>query len=175
MLRHPAAVDPLGGLAAKRLLATGDSQSAFRLVTYVNAIEPRDRVYDGFLVHSRSGSGAPLSQPPQPAVDPPNPTRIRDDVGVPVLTFETETDLEVLHYLGARQPDSKDFRLWEVAGTAHADSYTVGGASDTGNGTPRSRSSTNRRRVVRSTARRPSTVVDSTRCSAPPSCSSTGG
>jgi hypothetical protein len=134
VLRRSGAVDPLGGLAAKRLIAAGDSQSAFRLVTYVNAIEPRDRVYDGFLVHSRSGSGAPLSQPPQPAVDPPNPTRIRDDVGVPVLTFETETDLEVLHYLGARQPDSKDFRLWEVAGTAHADSYTVGGASDTGTG-----------------------------------------
>jgi Alpha/beta hydrolase domain len=30
----------LGGLTPKRLIATGDSQSAFRIDTYVNAIQP---------------------------------------------------------------------------------------------------------------------------------------
>jgi hypothetical protein len=51
-----------------------------------------------------------------------------------VLIFETETDLIILRYLSDRQPDSKLIRLWEVAGTAHADTYTiVVGPTDTGN------------------------------------------
>jgi hypothetical protein len=46
---------------------------------------------------------------------------------VPVLVLETETDLTFLGYLGARQDDAEHFRLWEVAGTSHADSYISGG------------------------------------------------
>jgi hypothetical protein len=41
------------------------------------------------------------------------------------MTFTTETDLISLGYLSARQPDTKRFRDWEVAGTSHADSYTL--------------------------------------------------
>jgi hypothetical protein len=37
--------------------------------------------------------------------------------------FQTETDLIFLDYLSARQADSEHIRLWEVAGTAHADAY----------------------------------------------------
>ncbi len=133
-LRQPSAVDPLGGLRPKRVIAVGESQSAFRMVTYVDAIHPVARVYDGFLIHSRGGSAAALSQDPQPKVDLPTPIRIRTDLDVPVLTFETETDVEGLRFLASRQPDSKRFRLWEVAGTAHADAYTIGGAGDTGGG-----------------------------------------
>ena len=52
---------------------------------------------------------------------------------MPVLCFEAETDLIVLDYLPARQPDNDQFRLWEVAGTAHADVYTfVAGFVDSG-------------------------------------------
>lgn len=36
----------------------------------------------------------------------------------------------VLGYLPARQPDDDRLRLWEMAGTAHADLYFVGGAED---------------------------------------------
>ena len=37
--------------------------------------------------------------------------------------------------LGARQPDTSKFREWEIAGTSHADAYTVNvGASDLGDG-----------------------------------------
>ena len=40
---------------------------------------------------------------------------------------ETETDLlGALRYLPARQPDSAYVRLWEVAGTAHADRFQIG-------------------------------------------------
>jgi len=76
-------------------------------------------------VHSRSSGGAPLSEAPQPAIPVPSPALIRDDLRVPVLTFETETDLTFLGYVSARQADSPHFRLWEVAGTSHADTYTV--------------------------------------------------
>jgi hypothetical protein len=133
-VRHPGAVDPLGGLTPRRVIAAGESQSAFRLVTYVNAVHPLAQVYDGFLVHSRGSSGAPLSQSPQPAIAVPSPARFRTDLGVPVLVFETETDLVSLGYFPDRQADGSLFRLWEVAGTAHADTYTLlVGATDLGN------------------------------------------
>ena len=118
-------LDPLSGLRPERVIAVGESQSAFRLVTYINAIHPLVRLYDGFLVHSRGGGGAALSQAPQADVPVPSPALIRTDLQEPVLTFETETDLITLGYLPARQPDGPSFRLWEVAGTAHADTYTL--------------------------------------------------
>ena len=103
------------------------------MVTYVNAIHPLAGVYDGFLVHSRGGGGAPLSQAPQVSITPRTPTFIREDIDVPVLTFQTETDLIALGSLAIRQPDTDKIRLWEVAGTAHADVYQAAlGWTDTG-------------------------------------------
>ena len=66
----------------------------------------------------------------------PCPRRLRSaTTDVPVLTFQTETDLLTLGYLPARQPDSKHFRLWEMAGASHADSYTGQfGFNDVGDG-----------------------------------------
>ncbi len=124
----------LGGLKPKHVIAAGESQSAFRMTTYIDAIEPLSKgVYDGYLVYSRGDDGAALSQAPEPDLKAPSPTLIRTDLTVPVMTFTTETDLVTLGYLPARQPDTKRFRNWEVAGTAHADSYTlVVGMGDSG-------------------------------------------
>jgi hypothetical protein len=132
-VRSTANPSVMGGLKVQHVIAIGESQSAFRLVTYINAVQPRDHVFDGFLVHSRWGTGNALSQAPLPAITTPAGTVIRADLKVPVLTFETETDL-IRGYVSARQPDTKLFRLWEVAGTAHADAYTTGGFGDTGDG-----------------------------------------
>jgi hypothetical protein len=135
-IRHPAGVDVLGGLAVKRVLAAGESQSAFRMVTYVDGIHPLARVYDGFLIHSRGAGGpfgAPLSEAPQAAIGTPFPTLIRTDLREPVLTFQTETDLTFLRSDLARQPDTTHLRLWEVAGTSHADAYLIAqGPADLG-------------------------------------------
>lgn len=60
-----SAVTILGGLRPRTVEASGESQSAFRLTTYINAIQPLVSVYDGFLVHSRRDIGAPLSQAPR--------------------------------------------------------------------------------------------------------------
>ncbi len=134
-IRHPTGVAPLGHLKARRLIAIGESQSAARLVTYVNAVHPVARVYDGFMIHSRGGGGTPLAQDPQLAVPAPTPSFIRTDLDVPVLIFETETDLTSLGYFAARQPDTDRIRLWEVAGTAHDDAYGLAvGPDDAGNG-----------------------------------------
>jgi hypothetical protein len=131
----------LGGLTPKQVLATGESQSAIRLTTYLDAVAPTAKAFDGYLLHSRSNLGAPLfsdqsgQQFATGNVNAPNPTLIRTDLGVPVLNFSTETDLYQLGYLWARQPDSATFRGWEVPGTAHADSYTLGiSRADTGDG-----------------------------------------
>ena len=116
----------LPGLTPRYVIAAGESQSAFRLTTYVNAIAPLVNVYDSYLINSRSGTAAALSQAPQAAIAAPPVVFIRDDSAFPVLTFQTETDVAgPLNYLPARQPDSASFRLWEAAGTSHADAYLV--------------------------------------------------
>jgi len=134
-IRTPSGPNPLGDLEAKRLIAVGESQSAFKMVHYVNGVHPLVHVFDGFLIYSRGGAlgGIPLSVAPQPVIVPPGTAAIRADIDVPVLTFETESDVTFLGYFGARQGDSRNFRLWEVAGTAHYDTYGLGiGMTDLG-------------------------------------------
>jgi hypothetical protein len=129
-----SASGPLKDFKVKKVIAIGESQSAFRMVNYVNGIHPIAHVYDGYLIHSRGAIDVGgLSQAPQPPIPVPGDAVIRDDIDVPVLTFETESDLTFLGYVNARQEDAKNFRLWEVAGTAHADSYlVVAGSTDLG-------------------------------------------
>ncbi|TDG14128.1 hypothetical protein E2F43_11670 [Seongchinamella unica] len=131
-LREPADIDPLDGLIPQRLIAYGESQSAGRLTAYVNALQPLYNSFDGYMIHSRGGFSAPLSQAPLPDIPAPEATRIRTDVNVPVMTFQTETDVVFLGFTPARQEDTDMIRTWEVAGTAHGDIYTfVTGRDDT--------------------------------------------
>lgn len=122
---------PLEGRSVERVVAVGESQSADALTTYVNGVQPLARRFDGILIHSREGAPMPLGHRdrgvdfevgrPEPAV------RIRDDLVVPVLVLQTETDvLGHLYSFPARQPDSDRLRLWEVAGSAHADRSVIG-------------------------------------------------
>jgi hypothetical protein len=121
----------LNGLHPKRLLAAGESQSAFALVTYVNGVQPLTHAFDGFFVHSRGAVGLPLV-PPGKYADiagsmSGTPTIFRTDQTVPIIDIQTETDVaSILDSYAARQPDNAHFRLWEVTGTAHADLHLVG-------------------------------------------------
>ena len=134
LIRARTRLAPLEGLPVQRIIGMGESQSAFRLVTYINAFHRDAHVYDGFLVHSRGGIGVPISEAPQADIPVPGVVPIRDDLDVPTLIFQTETDLPFLNYLPARQPDSASVRLWEVAGTAHVDTYVLAvGPGDRGN------------------------------------------
>lgn len=135
----------LGGLEPKQVIAVGESQSAMFLTTLVNAVHPIEPVFDGFLIHSRAANAAPLdgnflgaAQNGDPEAALRTGVLIRTDLDVPVMLFEAETDLTLLGYVHARQPDTDRIRTWEVAGTAHADAQTLrsmlGGPRDPGIG-----------------------------------------
>jgi hypothetical protein len=123
--------DVLSGLDVKHVVAVGESQSAMFLTSYVNAIDPGAGVYDGFLVHSRFASAAPLdggSIFDELQNDAPLAVKFRPDLRVPLVAIITETDLlgAVRHgYYFARQPDNERLRVWEIPGAAHADNYTI--------------------------------------------------
>ena len=118
-LRHPTGLDPLAGLARRRILGAGESQSAFRMTTFANAIQPITHVFDGFLIHSRGSGGDVLNAAAK--AEPASVAVIRSDLDVPVMQVETETDLFTLGFYPARQPDTDKVRTWEIAGASHAD------------------------------------------------------
>jgi len=126
--------DVLHELGVEHVVAVGESQSAMYLTTYVNAVDPLARVYDGFLVHSRFASAAPLDaisifeEVDAAQTGIPDTVAFRDDLRVPLVAVITETDLfgAVRYgYYFARQPDNERLRVWEIAGAAHADNYTI--------------------------------------------------
>jgi hypothetical protein len=115
---------PLGGLRIRHMVATGRSQSAFRLVTYINAIHPAARLFDGYFVHSRGSNAAGLSAEAlaRDASDPiPPGARIRTDINVPVFDLQTEGDMVALRSHLTRQDAGPRYRRWELAGAAHAE------------------------------------------------------
>jgi hypothetical protein len=121
----------LGALPVECLLATGQSQSAIHLVSYVNAVAPLvppDAACDGYLIGSRTGFAAPLTGwDGRIRTEGADGVRVRTDGRAPVLTVQTESDVTgVLAGVTARQPDSDRFRWWEIAGAAHADTYLLG-------------------------------------------------
>jgi hypothetical protein len=124
----------LGPLKAKRMLALGESQSAIFMTTYVNAIDPLAKVYDGFFVHSRFG-GAPGVDAARVAPNAAQPgIQFRADRRAPVMTVLSETDVAAPGgWWTAEQPDDARLRVWQVAGAAHADTYFFQvGANDSG-------------------------------------------
>jgi hypothetical protein len=137
LLRDPEGKSPLGGLEPQHLLAVGESQSAACLVTYINAIDPIAQVFDGFFVHGRPGSGVGLDGSFRPSstrllesTDAIQTTFkegecIRHDARVPVLVFQSETDVILLGGDRADQRDTDAVRVWELAGAAHADTYLL--------------------------------------------------
>jgi hypothetical protein len=118
-----ARTGPLADLDVERLLAMGESQSAIFLVTYVNAVDPQAGIYDGFLIHGRGASGASLEGEMRAGRVSGSGHRIREDVRAPVITVQSETDVIMFAGVRARQPDNDRFRLWEIAGAAHFDTY----------------------------------------------------
>jgi hypothetical protein len=123
-VRNPVGLDPLEGLQVQRMIGVGQSQSAGRLATYVNAVHPTIDLFDGFIVHGRGSGSSALSQDPEVEVATPELVYIRTDIPEPVLALQAEGDVLWAIAGGDRQPDSAGFRLWEVAGAAHTDLYT---------------------------------------------------
>ena len=128
--REHNGVDPMGGLKVRDLIATGASQSGARILAYINAIAPKERVFDALmpLIIGGMASGfddtildpnkifampaGELAKLMRPA------TKIRNDLKVPVMLVNSES--ETLGCFPCRQPDTDLFRFWEVAGSSHA-------------------------------------------------------
>jgi hypothetical protein len=125
-----------GGAVPDAVLAMGQSQSAIALVSYINGVQPLTRAFDGFLVHSRASASLPFVAPGEYAdlggsIGGGVAPIIRADLGVPVLTLQAENDVVgLLNSVAVRQPDTDMARLWEVAGTAHADRTVLGAIAD---------------------------------------------
>jgi hypothetical protein len=119
----------LGPLQPRHVVAVGESQSAFYLTTFADALEPVTHAFDGIFIHSRGGGGVPLNGGSVTSGFSQTGLRIRTDLREPVFMFETQTDLIELGYASAQQPNTARIRTWEVAGTSHADSYLIGPAS----------------------------------------------
>ena len=128
--RERGTVDPMGGLKVRNLIATGASQSGARILAYINAIAPKERVFDALMPliigGMASGFDDTILDPNKIFALPPGElaklmrptTRIRDDLKVPVMLVNSES--ETMGCFSCRQPDTDKFRFWEVAGSSHA-------------------------------------------------------
>ncbi len=122
-LRSGHGTDVLGTLRPRHFVAVGESQSAFYMTDFADALQPVTHAFEGIFIHSRGGSGSGIGS----SNGLKGNLRIRTDLTVPVFMFETQTDLTTLGYASAQQPNTARIRTWEVAGTSHADAYLVGG------------------------------------------------
>jgi hypothetical protein len=129
--------DPLDGLDVKHLVGTGGSQSAGRLATYINAVEPLEGIFDAFFPFLYFGGGAPLEVGEyvfNPAAAgarrglPSVACLLRDDLDARVMVVNSE--VEAIACYGVRQPDTDRFRYWEVAGTAHISAQSMRARAD---------------------------------------------
>jgi hypothetical protein len=109
----------LGGLTPRTIIGAGDSQSAFRVDTYVNAIQPISHAFNGFMAIGRAVAAAPLGNGLLAAA--PAPAYIRTDNAAPFIQINTEGDVEEFADALVRQPDSNTLRTWELPGAAHID------------------------------------------------------
>jgi hypothetical protein len=120
--RDRSGVDPLGGLEVKKVIAIGASQSAGRLATYVNAIHPLGRVFDGFMLQIYFGAAAALEGdrivvPSERGSRVPRGANLIRELDVPAMIVNSE--LEAIACYRVRQPNTDRFVTWEAAGTTH--------------------------------------------------------
>jgi hypothetical protein len=72
-------------------------------------------------VYSRGASASSLFT----GATMPQTPWFRTDLAEPIIDVQAEGDITVLRSHLARQPDTANVRLWEVAGGAHADEHTL--------------------------------------------------
>ena len=97
---------PLYGLDVERTLALAESQSAVRLSTYYNSIQPLYGAFDGFVFLDLA-------------------LQLRDDLTSPAISVNSEVTKE-LKGLGVPVPSTSEYtRIWDVVGASHASKYAI--------------------------------------------------
>jgi hypothetical protein len=106
------------GLRAQRVYLTTQGAD---LVTYINAIQPHAKVYDGFVLKSPGGPGRVSRCSAAPGKG--DPRQIIKNAGVPVIGVLTQGEVIASQpFLRADSDDPADrFRIYEIAGAAHID------------------------------------------------------
>jgi len=140
LLAQGGATSPLADYDVESLFLTGQSQMAGYATTYVKAIHPRHRVYDGFLVAYR-GTGATNLQYVKPVAGTVPTTsgsvsqRTLRGRGAPVISLQSESDplrlpaaaeipgVATSLWRADSDTPADRFRLWEVAGSSHNDRW----------------------------------------------------
>jgi hypothetical protein len=136
--------DPMGGLAVKRLIGVGASQSGIRLLSYANGVQPLENVYHAIIPGMGSGqavdfeesvaedmsanmagsdtlsAAAALAATAKAASRRLRPVWVREDSSIPVMVFNSEAEADWTSQ--ARQPETDKYRHWEVAGARHGPS-----------------------------------------------------
>lgn len=132
LLKSPASDDnPLAGFAVQRTILTGYSQSVAYQVTYANSFHARERLPDGGPLidgyYLAAGGSAKNVNRPTPETEglPPGDRRNLVDVDVPVVRFQTETEVPRSYRLRQGPPQYPLVRVYEMAGGAHVDQATV--------------------------------------------------
>ena len=127
-------VDPLAGLKVRHVIGYGGSQSAARLATYVNAVQPISNAIDGFLLTFYFGWGSPLEVGEEVlnVTDPETIGRflnggahlLRDDLDQPVMIVNSELEAIscAIAFDNRIPPVSAG---GEIAGTAHSSPQVV--------------------------------------------------
>ena len=108
-VRHPNGKDPFAGLSIQRMVADGHSQSGINLHSFVDSVQAKAHLADGFLIRGDATSNFDFAL-----------------LHTPVLQYQSEA--EVAGPVGTLQqrsqhvppsPDSTFYRLWQVAGATH--------------------------------------------------------
>jgi len=94
----------LGGLRPTYVIAAGQSQSASRLIGYLNAVHHRNPVFDAALL-----------------TVPPSYSPLREDLTIPIITVLSETERNE----SRRQADLEKLRVWKVTGATHSEQYSL--------------------------------------------------
>jgi hypothetical protein len=133
LLRSSSKENPLLDLNPRHLVAAGYGLAGAYVTTYANAVHPLLRrgdgvaIYDGYLAAASARFIAPINQcaPPLPAGDPRRAPLPRD---VPFVAVATESDFNLVPATRRDDSDAPNdlFRLYEIAGSAHAGPYPAG-------------------------------------------------
>jgi hypothetical protein len=128
VLRSKVVQNPLRGLNVQYLYATGQSQTAGYIISYIQDFQPTTtiaggrHVYDGFVVNS-AGRPIPMNQCASRLTEADPHSIIRSDV--PVIQAFTQSD--IAQYTMQRRADSDRagdlYRRYEIGGASHATTY----------------------------------------------------